>query len=199
MLDDHKFERVGGQKTLEADIRLIAATNQDLESKVNEGKFRSDFFFRLNVVNITLPSLRDRRDDIPLLTHHFIREFAKENNKAIDDITPEALNLLIAYSWPGNVRELRNVIERMIVLTRTSKLIVRDVPEPVKSNSRAHSPNAGITADSTIQEANKQMIITALKSAGGNRTRTAKQLGISRRTLYRKLHEFGLANQKKES
>jgi len=194
ILEDHRFERVGGQKTLEVDIRLIAATNTDLDSMVGKNKFRQDFFFRLNVVNISLPPLRERLDDIPLLVRDFIREFARENNKTIDDITPDVLDVFMAYSWPGNVRELRNVIERKIVLARSNKLTVRDVPAAIKSDSQGRLSIGGINPPSTIQEANKQMIITALKSTGGNRTRAAKQLGISRRTLHRKLHEFGLIN-----
>lgn len=192
VLEERKFERVGGQETLEADIRLIAATNQDLESLVNNGKFRQDLFFRLNVVHIVLPPLRERADDIPLLVRHFIKEFASENNKKIDDITPDVLNAFMAYSWPGNIRELRNVLERMIVLARTSKLTVRDLPAAVRSDSEGHLFTAGMKPNTTIREAHKQMIIAALKSAGGNRTRAARQLGISRRTLHRKLNEYGL-------
>lgn len=197
VLDERNFERVGGQETLEADIRLIVATNRDLAGMVKEGKFRDDLFFRLNVVAITLPPLREKPDDIPLLVQHFIREFAIENDKRIDDITPDALNALMTYSWPGNVREVRNVIERMIVLSRGNKLTLRDLPSGIRSESQGQASMGVIKPHATIQEANKQMIIAALKATGGNRTHAAKQLGISRKTLYRKLREFNLQNMEK--
>jgi len=192
VLEERRFERIGGQQTLDADIRLIAATNRDLESMVNEGKFRQDLFYRLNVVRIVLPPLRDRLDDIPVLTRHFVKELAAENNKEIEDIAPDVLDVFMSYSWPGNVRELRNVVERMIVLARTRKLTVRDIPPPIRDNEDAGSPRSGLRPATTMKEAHKQMIVAALKSAGGNRTRAAKQLGISRRTLHRKLKEYNL-------
>ena len=195
VLEERTFERVGGQKTLEADIRLVAATNHDLDKLVKEGRFRDDLFFRLNVIRLMLPPLRERAGDIPLLVKHFINQFARENGKVINDITPEALNAFKTYSWPGNVRELRNIIERMVVLTRNNKLTVRDMPLVLRSDSQHEATGSALEANATLQEANKQMIISALKSTGGNRTRAAKQLGISRRTLHRKLHEFGLENK----
>ncbi len=193
VLEERRFERIGGQLTLDADIRLIAATNRDLDAMVNEGRFRQDLFYRLNVVHIILPPLRTRPDDIPLLITHFVKEFSAENNKTIDDITPEVFSALTAYSWPGNVRELKNVVERMIVLSRTGKLTARDLPPAISPDTGARQQVAGIRMNATIRESNRQMIAAALKAANGNRTRAAKQLGISRRTLHRKLHEFGLA------
>ncbi len=192
VLEERRFERIGGQQTLDADIRLIAATNRDLEAMVNEGRFRQDLFYRLNVVHIILPPLRERPDDIPLLIKHFVKEFSTENNKVIDDVTPEVFSALMAYNWPGNVRELKNVVERMIVLSRTGKLTARDLPPAVRPDTGARQQVSGIRTNATIREANGQMIAAALKAADGNRTRAAKQLGISRRTLHRKLHEFGL-------
>ncbi len=192
VLEERTFERVGGQETLETDIRLIVATNQDLESMVKENKFRQDLFFRLNVVMITIPPLRERLDDIPLLVQHFIREFAKENDKKIDNIASDALRALTDYSWPGNVRELRNVIEHMIVLTHGNELTVRDLPPGVRLESQDHISTDKIKSNATLQEANKQMIVAALKTFGGNRTHAAKQLGISRRTLHRKIREINL-------
>ncbi|MFH1969679.1 MAG: sigma-54 dependent transcriptional regulator [Verrucomicrobiota bacterium] len=191
VLEERKFERVGGQETLDADIRLITATNRDLRQLAQAGKFRQDLFFRLNVVAITAPPLRDRVNDIPLLARRFMGEFARENNKPIDDITSEALNALMAYAWPGNVRELRNAIERMIVMARGVKLTVHDLPGIVREQTQG-SPSIGIKTNASLRDANRQMIVTALDAAGGNRTKAARQLGISRRTLHRKLREFGL-------
>lgn len=199
VLEEWKFERVGGQETLEADIRLVTATNNDLKKLVQEGKIRSDLFYRLDVVTINIPPLRERRDDIPLLARHFLQDFARENNRKTEDISSDALAALISYDWPGNVRELKNVIERMVVLGRGTKLTLRDLPASVRENERS-APQAGgiISAPSipllggSIREANRRMIMAAVETAGGNRTLAAKKLGISRRTLHRKLHEFGV-------
>lgn len=190
VLEERRFERVGGTEPIDVDVRLIAATNRDLKKLVEEGKFREDLFFRLDVVSIRLPPLRERTGDLPLLVHHFIKLFAKENGKAIDGITPDALAALQAYSWPGNVRELRNVIERMVVLSRGDRLTLRDVPPHIRGES---SPGLSARGGSlSLEEHEKQMIIRALKLHGGNVTRAAQELGISRRTLHRKINEYGL-------
>lgn len=190
VLEERKYERVGGQETLEADIRLLTATNNDLNRLVQEGKFRNDLFFRLNVVTINIPPLRERRDDIPLIVKHYLRHFARENNRKVEDISADALAALTAYDWPGNVRELKNVIERMVVLNRGAKLGLRDLPEPVRQggNMALSRPGAG----TSLKEASRRMIVEALEASGGSRTRAAEKLGISRRTLHRKLHEFGM-------
>lgn len=195
VLEERKFERVGGQETLDADIRLITATNRDLASLAQDGKFRQDLFFRLNVVTITIPPLRERVNDIPMLVQRFIKEFAAENNKTIDDITPDTLNAMMAYAWPGNVRELRNVIERMIVLARSPKLTVRDLPPNIKADARLLT-GVGIKPAASLAEAGKQVVLAALDAHNGNRTHAAQQLGISRRTLHRKLHEYGLTSRR---
>lgn len=200
VLEEWKFERVGGQETLEADIRLVAATNNDLKKLVQEGRFRNDLFYRLNVVTINLPPLRERRDDIPLLARHFLQDFARENNRKIEDISSDALAVLVSYDWPGNVRELKNIIEQMVVLGHGAKLTLRDLPASVRENEHSSALQAGgiISAPSiplpagSIKEANRNMIIATLGAAGGNRTLAAKKLGISRRTLHRKLREFAV-------
>jgi transcriptional regulator with PAS, ATPase and Fis domain len=194
VLEERKFERVGGQETLEADIRLIAATNKNLEEMVAKKQFREDLFYRLNVVAISLPPLRERKEDIPILAQHFLKEYAKENEKNIEGITPEAMNLLINYSWHGNVRELKNVIERMVVLARTTKLTVKDLPPSIRVAGISQNLPSITNSSTSIAEASRQMIISALKMNNGNRTEAARQLGISRRTLQRKLHEYGLFN-----
>ncbi len=196
VLEERRFERVGGQETLEADIRLIAATNRDLESMTHEGRFRNDLFFRLNVVTITAPPLRERANDIPLLVRRFIQEFARENNKRIKNISPEAMHILMNYAWPGNVRELRNVIERTIVLARGEELTTDDLPAPIRQRANGGA-QPEIAPNASLKDVNHQMILAALAANQDNRTMAARQLGISRRTLHRKLHAIGLAKTQK--
>src|SRR5882672_8053341 len=191
-LGERTFERVGSNKTLTADLRLIAATNKNLEELVKTGSFREDLFFRLRVVEIRLPALRERIEDLPLLAQTFLREFAQENNKPVNAFTSDALDLLLRYSWPGNVRELRTAIEHAVVLARTDKITARDLPAQVRQSP---APGAGSPAqavlgnkDLTVEEAEKELIIRALKETNGNRTLAAKRIGISRRSLHRKLH-----------
>ncbi len=196
VLEERNFERVGGQETIETDTRLIAATNRNLRAMVEKGTFREDLFYRLFVVVIRIPPLRERPEDIPLLIQHFLQQSAKDNNRTIEAITPDALQVLNQHPWPGNVRELRNAIERMVVMARTPRLTLRDVPADIRE--RAASPAVVATAPApgapplSMDEAEKNLIIRALKTTGGNRTAAAKQLGISRRTLHRKLNEYGL-------
>ncbi len=195
VLEARRFERVGGDRSVQVDIRLIAATNRDLKALVAEGKFREDLFFRLDVVNIELPPLRARLDDVPMLCHHFIDEFAARNEKAVEGITPDALNLLMAYGWPGNVRELRNTIEKMVVLTRGDRLTARDIPLNIKDEAKRGSGDnvahaLAVAPESSLADAEKAMIYAAIKQQGGNRTRAAEALGISRRTLHRKLRLY---------
>lgn len=198
VLEERQFERVGGHQTLDVDIRLIAATNADLGAMVKAGTFRNDLFFRLDVVSITLPPLRKRSDDIPLLFNHFLKEFNTKNNKQTEGITPEAMDMLTAYSWPGNVREFRNVIERMVVLARAPRLTVRDLPSSIRTSVQGDAPRLGQTSrgdthhaePASIADGERIMIYSALKKNNGNRTLAAEQLGISRRTLQRKLKEY---------
>jgi two-component system, NtrC family, response regulator AtoC len=190
-LGERTFERVGSNKTLTADVRLIAATNKNLEELVKAGKFREDLFFRLRVVEINLPPLRERTGDIPLLAQRFLREFAGENNKSVNDFTADALQLLMNYSWPGNVRELRTAIEHAVVLCRGEKISARDLPPSVRGNRAGETPLAARN-DLTVKEAEKQLIERALKDTNGNRTLAAKKIGMSRRTFHRKLHVYHL-------
>ncbi|HWD19688.1 MAG TPA: sigma-54 dependent transcriptional regulator [Verrucomicrobiae bacterium] len=191
-LGERTFERVGSNKTLTADVRLIAATNRALEHEVKEGRFREDLFFRLRVVEITLPPLRERRGDVPLLAQAFLREFSAENNKAVNDFTPDAIEAMMNHHWPGNVRELRTAIEHAVVLCRGDRIGVRDLPASVReaAGSGVVAPPAGSGLD--VTEAEKQLIIRALKESDGNRTEAAQKLGLSRRTLHRKLHQYHL-------
>ena len=192
VLEERRFERVGGSTPIDIDVRLVAATNKDLRAMVADGKFREDLFFRLFVVVITLPPLRERSGDIPLLAQHFINVYAKDNGKTIEGLTPDAMDVLSSYAWPGNVRELRNTIERMVVMARGNRLTVRDLPQQVRENAPASTPSSPGRGYLSLEETEKTLIIKALKVHGGNRTKAAEELGISRRTLHRKLNEYGL-------
>lgn len=192
-LGERTFERVGSNKTLSADVRVIAATNKNLEELVKSGTFREDLFFRLRVVEIWLPPLRERPEDIPILAQAFLTEFAQANNKPVTNYTRDVLDLLLRYRWPGNVRELRTAIEHAVVLSRGDKITPRDLPPWVRNAPVA----AGLTprqllarSDLTVEEAEKELILMALKETEGNRTQAAKKLGMSRRNLHRKLREY---------
>jgi DNA-binding NtrC family response regulator len=192
-LGERTFERVGSNKTLTADVRLITATNRNLEKQVEEGKFRGDLFFRLAVVPIMLPPLRQRAGDIPLLARNFLKEFALENNKNVNDFTPEAIEALMNYAWPGNVRELRAAMEHAVVLTRGEKIGLRDLPAALRSSAPGGAPARLLAQpDLTVAEAEKHLILRALKECEGSRTEAAHKLGMSRRTLHRKLHLYHL-------
>ena len=192
-LGERTFERVGSNRTLTADVRLIAATNKNLEEQVKAGAFREDLLFRLRVVEILLPPLRERTGDIPLLAQNFLREFARENSKPVNDFTADALERLMYYSWPGNVRELRTAIEHAVVLCRSEKISARDLPSSVRTGGSSTEPASSLARnDLTVKEAEKQLIIRALKETGGNRTLAAKKIGMSRRTFHRKLHLYHL-------
>jgi len=192
VLEEHTFERVGGEETIQTDIRVIAATNRDLRAYVEQGKFREDLFFRLNVVDIILPPLSERVGDISLLSDRFLREYCEKNGKRIEGFTPDAMNLLTAYAWPGNVRELRNTIEKMVVLARSERLSARDVPANIRETLKGHvqSGRAPILMAGSLADTERRKIMAVLEKNEGNRTRAADELGISRRTLHRKLREY---------
>jgi DNA-binding NtrC family response regulator len=194
-LGERTFERVGSNQTLTADVRLITATNKNLAGLAKTGTFREDLLFRLRVVEIWLPPLRDRVEDIPLMAQAFVRQFAQENQKAVTGFTADAFELLLHYSWPGNVRELRTAIERGVVLCRGDRITARDLPPALRQSAAAgpaESPSTPALTDLTVKEAEKELIVCALKEADGNRTLAANKLGISRRTLHRKLHAYHL-------
>ena len=193
-LGERTFERVGSNKTLTADARLIAATNKNVEELVKTGAFREDLYYRLCVVEIRLPPLRERKSDIPLLAQNFLKEFSRQIGKDVKDFTADALETLINYPWPGNVRELRSALERAVVLSRGDRITVRDLPATMRpGNGAAAAPQRLLAqGDLTVADAEKQLILRALKESGGNRTRAAAKIGMSRRTLHRKLHEYHL-------
>jgi len=174
-------------------VRVIAATNKNLEQMVREGRFRDDLYFRLNVVRITMPPLRARKEDIPLLVRSFLRHFSKANEKPVLDITTDAMNTLLAYDWPGNVRELRTAIEHGVVMASGPKVTARDLPRAIReaAGTSAGAISIAETANPLdLGETEKRLITQALASTGGNITAAATQLGISRRTLHRKLNEM---------
>jgi DNA-binding NtrC family response regulator len=193
VLQERAFERLGSTKTINVDIRLIAASNRDLEREVAEGRFRSDLFFRLNVVPLTLPPLRDRREDIALLAAHFAAKAAEKHGRPQPELTPALYEALQEYDWPGNVRELENVIERLVVLTTGPRLGTEHLPEKMQ---RAVLPEAGgpVAGDTTLEGAvtqmRRRMLIGALQQEGGNKAAAAKRLGISRSYLHRLLSEL---------
>lgn len=195
VLEDRSFERVGGTETLRTDIRIVAATNRDFKAFVAEGKFREDLYYRLNVVDIKLPPLKDRGGDIALLVNRFVAEYGEKNGGRVKSISPEAMAALEAYPWPGNVRELRNAIEKMVVLAQGEELGVDDIPEDIASALRAAPPAPEKRGESTLADAEKAEILAALAQHGGNKSRAAEALGISRRTIHRKLKEYALEDK----
>ena len=190
VLQDHKIIRVGGEKTIDIDVRVIAATNRDMEKEVKEGRFREDLYYRLNVVHIAVPPLRERRDDIPLLLNSFLKEYAKENGKNITGIDNRARALLYKYDWPGNIRELRNCIESAVVMCGGNEITPEDLPPTVSASIAA--PSITIPVGTTLDDAEKAIICENLAANKGNKSKTADILGIGRKTLHRKLQEYGI-------
>ncbi|MFT5288512.1 MAG: two-component system response regulator HydG [Planctomycetota bacterium] len=194
VLENREVQPVGGTNLRKVDIRLVAATNRDLRTMVDEGKFREDLLFRLQVVILELPPLRERTGDVPVLIDHFIQHFAKEHGREVRGISPEARTLLVRYDWPGNVRELQNVINNMVVLAQGEVLSEEDVPEQVKRGAANPSRSVGHfeLAGRSMAEVERAMIESNLALVDGNRQKAAKILGIGERTLYRKIKEYGL-------
>lgn len=192
ILGERTFERVGGNQTLTTDVRLIAATNRNLEKMVSEGTFRDDLFFRLKVVPILMPPLRERKEDIPLLIESFLLEISKEHQKPYRLFSSEAMNLMLRYSWPGNVRELRTAVEHAIVLGRKEELHASDLPLAVRKEITTNSFSPNFTTEASLNSLNLEQVTStlierALAESNGNRSQAAEKLGISRRTLHRKL------------
>ncbi len=188
-LQDHVVQRVGGSKDIKVDVRVVAATNKDLEAEVAEGRFREDLFFRLNVVTVTLPPLRNRAGDIPLLVDHFLRLHASSGGKP-KKISPSAMRLAMNYEWPGNVRELENAVQRAVVLSRGETVFPEHLPAKIQAVGGAEGGE--MTGGKTMREVERDTIIKTLRQTEGNRTRSAKILGISRRTLQNKIKEYDI-------
>ena len=186
VLQDGCFERVGSSVTRHTDVRVVAATNVDLHKAVEEGRFRADLFYRLNVVGVQLPPLRQRTEDIPALAHHFLRRYAEREGARIMGIAQEAANCLIHYSWPGNVRELENVVERAVILSRGDRVTVADLPERLRQQGGAPR-DLSIPVGTPVREAERRLIQATLVHTGGDKSAAASLLGIDRRTIYRRL------------
>jgi len=185
VLQEGEFERLGGTGTLKVDVRIVAATNRELLEEVAAGRFRQDLFYRLNVIHIRVPPLRERREDIPLLANHFLGRFCRQNNKEIRGFQREALDFLDTYHWPGNVRELQGVIERAVVLTRNEFVTLDDLPEHVRHSQDLRAIT--IPLGTPLEEIERQVIRETLRLTKGDKRRTAQLLGIAARTVYRKL------------
>jgi two-component system response regulator HydG len=186
VLQSGEFERVGGTRTLKVDVRVVAATNRNLAGLVRERRFREDLYYRLNVIAIHLPPLRERREDIPLLAHQFLRRYSAKNGKSLGGFTEEALDLLQTYAWPGNVRELENVIERAVVLTRSESITPADLPETLVRSDQA-SRHLLVSIGTPLEEVESRLIDETLRFTKGDKTVAAKLLGIATRTIYRRM------------
>ncbi len=188
VLQEQELQRVGGEETIQTDARIIAATNRDLEEEVRKGNFREDLYYRLNVVTVHVPPLRDRGDDIALLVDFFVEKFAEKNRRKVEGITPECLQLLSSYQWPGNVRELENAIERGVILMRGEHLTEKSLPLSIQKQK---VETAGVTSQATsLQEVEKQQILKTLEETSGNKSEAARRLGITRKTLLNKLQKY---------
>jgi transcriptional regulator with GAF, ATPase, and Fis domain len=198
VLQEQEFERLGGTKTIKCDVRIIAATNKNLDKLVEENHFREDLYYRLKVIPIEIPPLRDRPSDIPLLIHHFLDIMCKVKKKTIRGISKKAIKALTNYDWPGNVRELENIIERMVILSEDDYLDVEDLPEKVEQKEKMDQtiqiliPDEGFSLSNAINEYERQLIINALEKADWVKNRAAKLLNMNRTTLVEKIKKQGI-------
>jgi len=194
VLQEHELQRVGGQDVVQVDVRLLAATNRVLEDEVKAGRFREDLYYRLNVVSLHVPSLRERRDDIPLLVEHFLAAYGTKNNRKIAGVTPRCMDILLHYPWPGNVRELENAMERGVILMRGDYLDEESLPIPIRkwAQQEGDSLTAGMGEGlpSSLEEAEKMVILKTLDEVDGNKSEAARRLGITRKTLLSKLTKY---------
>lgn len=191
VLQERSFERVGGEETLHVDVRIVAATNRDLEEEIRKGSFREDLYYRLNVVHIHVPPLRERKEDIPLLVASFIKTFNEEDGRSIEGFTPAARKALMAYSWPGNIRELRNTVESCVVMARGRTIDVDELPPHIVDSGLDETVSVRI--GTRLEDAERMIILSTIDHCKGNKTRAAEVLGIGRKTLHRKLEEYGSA------
>jgi len=189
VLQDHRFERVGGEETLEVDVRVIAATNKNLMEEMKKGTFREDLYYRLNVIPIFVPPLRERKDDIPLLASHFLQKFTHEKKKEVASISPEVMETLLAHSWPGNVRELENTLEHAIIIAKKDQILPKDLPQ--------HFLQKPLPAQQlvSLQDYERSLILRTLKETNWNKHQTSKRLKINRSTLYGKMKRYGLTKE----
>lgn len=201
ILQEHKFERVGGNRTIEVDVRVIAATNKDLEKEIEDGNFREDLYFRLNVLPFTVPPLRHRKEDIPRLTKHFLQYFCSKESREIKSIEKSALEALISYNWPGNVRELKNLIERLVIMAPEHIIRMTDLPHAITKSADKKTENSSLSEmPDSYREAKelfeKQFLLEKLKKNSWNISRTAEEIGLERSNLHRKIKAYGIEPDK---
>jgi transcriptional regulator with PAS, ATPase and Fis domain len=206
VLQENEVRRVGGQRWLQVDMRVVAATNKDLAELVQQEVFREDLYYRLNVVTLTLPPHRERRDDIPALAQAFLGRASRENNKPLATISDEALELLSTYAWPGNIRELENTMERAVALSQRTVLVPDDLPEAIRNRQASDVTPEGENADAfvlsdfpTLEEVKKRYIVKVLHDTTGNVSRAAEVLDVDRRSLYRMMERYQIVSPRKKS
>jgi two-component system response regulator HydG len=193
VVQEREFEPLGSTQTTKVDTRVIAASNKNLAEEIQKGRFRQDLYYRLNVVGLEVPPLRDRREDIPLLADFFLKRYAEKNRRHMKGFSPRAMDVLMRYGWPGNVRELENVVERAVIMAQGEVITPTEFPDDLKElDDGVKNAELGLTPGRSLREVEREMVIRTLEEAGGNRTQTARLLGISRRTLQLKLKEYGI-------
>lgn len=203
VLQHKEFERVGDHKTIKVDIRFIVSTNQDLEKAIADKRFREDLYYRLNVISINIPPLRNRKDDLPLLVNHFMNLYSKENHKKIKSVSDDTVQILMNYNWPGNIRELENIVERAVILDTDGAIGIDDLPELLVGNAAANfDTKAGngavreaVSLKDALREPEKVYILQVMKEAGWNKKKAARKLGVNRTTLYNKLKKYNLLSE----
>ena len=196
VLQEREIQRVGGDQVLQVDVRVVAATNRNLESEVGEGRFREDLYYRLNVIALKVPALRERRDDIPLLAHHFLEKYAERNRKSARGFSPLAMDMLIKHDWPGNVRELENIVERAVILMTGEHVSEKQLPGNIAATDTGtgRSLFTGLSlaeGSRSLEQIEKEVILATLEATEGNKSETARRLGITRKTLHNKLKSYG--------
>lgn len=200
VLQEKEIQRVGGEETLKVDVRIVAATNRDLEKEVAEGNFREDLFYRLNVMPLNVPPLKERREDVPLLAQHFMTKFSDKNRKAIKGLVPLAMDMLVNYDWPGNVRELENAIERAVILATGEHITEAQLPLNITEQYedleiRPTGTTQILDGTHSLEDIEKEAILAALNGSNGNKAEAARRLGVTRKTLHNKLKSYGLGSK----
>ncbi len=196
VIQEREIQRVGGEVTLSVDVRIIAATNRDLDQEVKKGKFREDLYYRLNVVALRIPPLRERQEDIPILAQYFLKKYSLSNNKVVKGFSPLAMDMLLKYNWPGNIRELENTIERAVILLLGEYITDKELTDTIKNNYAENhdwAPAIPIAANRPLAEIEKEAILATLEASGGNKSKAARKLGITRKTLHKKLKNYGIS------
>jgi two-component system response regulator HydG len=196
VIQEKEIQRVGGEDTIAVDVRILAATNRNLEKDVASGSFREDLFYRLNVVMVQIPPLRERQDDIPLLAHHFLKKYADKNNRQVKGFSPLAMDMMLKHTWPGNVRELENTIERAVILLLDEHITEKELPstitEAYANENHWVPPSPQVAANRPLEEVEKEAVLATLDACSGNKSEAARRLGINRKTLHKKLKEYGM-------